>query len=73
MKNQKFNIIVRKEWNIFVTRVLENNISSFWETKKAALKHTYEAIDLYYESEDITDKYEISTPSLVQYSLAEHA
>ncbi len=70
MKNQKFNIIVRKEWDLFVTRVIENNISSFWKTEKEALNNTHEAIDLYYESEGIVEKYEITKPSLVQYSLA---
>ena len=70
MNNKNFNIIVRKEWNSFVTRVLENNVSSFGKTEKEALAHTHEAIALYCESEDITNKYEISQPSLVKYSLA---
>lgn len=49
MKN---NIIMRKEGEYYVTRVLENNISSFGITEDEALKNTYEAIQLYYEDEE---------------------
>jgi len=55
---------------MFVTRVLENNISSFWYTKEEALKNTYEAIELYYEFEKIDNDYLIKNLSLQEYSFA---
>ena len=69
MKN---NIIIRKEGEYYVTRVLENNISSFGTTEDEALKNTYEAIQLYYEDEEnarILKNYVISHPSLIEYEL----
>ena len=69
MKN---NIIIRKEGEYYVTRVLENNISSFGITEDEALKNTYEAIQLYYEDEEnarILKNYVISHPSLIEYEL----
>lgn len=66
---KKFNIIIRQEWKNFVTRVLENNVSSFWTTKENALKNTYEALELYYEQEKNIKNYQISKPSLLEYSL----
>lgn len=67
---KKFNIIIRKEWKNFVTRVIENNVSSFWTTKEEALKNTYEALELYCEQEKNLTNYRISKPSLLEYSLA---
>mgnify|MGYP003753868613 FL=1 len=67
---KKLNIAIWQEWDMFVTRVLENNISSFWYTKEEALKNTYEAIELYYESEKIDNDYLIKNLSLQEYSFA---
>ncbi len=67
---KKLNIAIWQEWDIFVTRVLENNISSFWYTKEEALKNTYEAIELYYEFEKIDNDYLIKNLSLQEYSFA---
>jgi len=67
---KKFNIIVWQEGKNFVTRVLENNISSFWTTKEKALQNTYEALELYYQEEKNISTYKISNPSLLEYSLA---
>ncbi len=63
---------MRKEGEYYVTRVLENNISSFGITEDEALKNTYEAIQLYYEDEEnarILKNYVISHPSLIEYKL----
>jgi len=67
---RKFNIIVWQEWDNFVTRVLENNVSSFWATRDEALKNTYEALELYYEKEKSEDDYMILKPSLLEYDFA---
>ena len=67
---KKLNIAIWQEWDMFVKRVLENNISSFWYTKEEALKNTYEAIELYYESEKIDNDYLIKNLSLQEYSFA---
>ncbi len=67
---KKFNIIIWKEGKTFVTRVLENNVSSFGKTKEDALENTYEALDLYYSQEKNIINYKISSPSLLEYSIA---
>jgi len=67
---KKLNIAIWQEWEMFVTRVLENNISSFWHSKEEALKNTHEAIELYYESEKINNDYLIKNLSLQEYSFA---
>ena len=67
---KKFNIIIRQEWKNFVTRVLENNVSSFWTTEEDALKNTYEALELYYQKEKNLINYKISKPYLLEYNLA---
>ncbi|HPK28021.1 MAG TPA: hypothetical protein PKX34_02315 [Candidatus Absconditabacterales bacterium] len=67
---KKLNIAIWQEGDIFVTRVLENNISSFGYTKEEALKNTYEAIELYYEFEKIDNDYLIKNLSLQEYSFA---
>jgi predicted RNase H-like HicB family nuclease len=63
---KKFNIIIRKEWKKFITRVLENNISSFWDTKEEALKNTYEALELYNEEEPYNNSYSIKEATLLE-------
>ncbi|HPC34761.1 MAG TPA: hypothetical protein PLP73_03775 [Candidatus Absconditabacterales bacterium] len=67
---KKLNIAIWQEGDMFVTRVLENNISSFGYTKEEALKKTHEAIELYYESEKIDNEYLIKNLSLQEYSFA---
>ena len=63
---KKFNIIIRKEWKKFITRVLENNISSFWDTKEEALKNTYEALELYNEEKPNKHSYSINEATLLE-------
>ena len=74
MMKRKFNIVIWKEWEYFVTRVIENNVSSFWKTKEEALKNTHEALELYYEEDADMNKdlewYRIKEPSLLEYSFA---
>ncbi len=49
MQGKKFHLVMRQEGKYYITRILENNISSFWSTEKEALENTREALDLYYE------------------------
>ena len=66
---KQFNIAIRKEWNYFVARVLENNVSSFGKTYDEALIHTKNALELYYENEKWdTQTYSIN-PTLVHYTM----
>ena len=68
---RKFNIVIRKEWEFFVTRVIENNVSSFWKTKEEAIENTREALELYEEDNDFNEdlkEYKIKEPSLLEYS-----
>ena len=63
---KKFNIIIQKEWIKFITRVLENNISSFWDTKEEALKNTYKALELYNEEKTNNHSYSINEATLLE-------
>lgn len=52
MKNSKertFTVQVEQENDIFIWTVLENDVSSFWDTKEEALNMTIEALQWYLE------------------------
>ena len=51
MKSQSVQIILWKEGKYFVAECLNNNISSFGESKKEALENIHEALELYFENE----------------------
>jgi len=62
-----YNLITYKEWDFFIGKVLENNISSFGKTEKEAYDNTIEALELY--NEDLVDKEKIEISSPKFYSL----
>lgn len=47
----KLHCVIRKEGELFVAKILENSVSSFWKTEKEALTHLQEAVELYMEDE----------------------
>lgn len=67
MKNN-FHLIIRQEWNTFVAKVLENNVSSFWKTEKICIENTKEALDLFLENENQADRTIIKFPRLLEVS-----
>ena len=52
-KSTKLTAIVWKEGNQYVSLCPQIDISSFGDTKEDALKNLKEAIDLYFEGEEI--------------------
>ncbi len=46
-----YTIAVRQEWDQWVAKTLENNVSSFGDTKQEALDSVQEALTLYAEDE----------------------
>ena len=64
-----FTIITYKEWDFFIGKILENNISSFGKTEKEAYNNTKEALELYLEDKTEIEKIEISSPKIYSLSL----
>ena len=52
-----YNIAVWQEWKFYVTRVLENNVSSFGKTYEEALEQTKEALELYNEDDELGNSF----------------
>ncbi len=65
MKSRSFDNVIWKEGNHFVAQCLNVDISSFGDSKEEALKHLKEALELYYEDEDITEFTMIEQPEIV--------
>ncbi len=59
-----FHIVTRKEWKYYVSKILENNISSFGKTEEECIKNTKEALDLYLENTDSLETIKIKSPRL---------
>lgn len=51
MNDQMYHIAIRQEWEQWVAKALENNVSSFGDTKQEALESVQEALALYHEDE----------------------
>jgi len=52
MKKITLNNVVWREGKYYVSKCLDNNVSSFGKTKKEALANLQEALELYFEDED---------------------
>jgi predicted RNase H-like HicB family nuclease len=68
MKNN-FNIVIWQEWKFFVWKVLENDISSFWNTKEECLYNIKEALSLYLEDNNLISNIKINSPCLEKLEL----
>jgi predicted RNase H-like HicB family nuclease len=68
MRKVTFNNVIWKEGKVFVSRCLDNDVSSFGKTKKEALQNLQEALELYYDDFDFTTSIvsSIQNPELVQ-------
>jgi len=65
-----YNIITYKEWDFFIGKVLENNISSFGKSEQEAYNNTIEALQLFNEDSLETKNVEISSPKLYSLKLS---
>lgn len=71
MKKVNLDILIWKEWKHYVSQCLNNNVSSFGETKKESLKNLNEALSLYFEDDkNISSLVTIEKPELLQSSIA---
>ncbi len=57
-----YNIIVWEEWEYFVWKVLENDVSSFGNSYSECIENIKEALNLYLENDDIIN-IEIQSPN----------
>ena len=54
----KFTVVIQKEENWYVAKCLENNVASQGKTIEESMENLSEAISLYYEDNDIENKFE---------------
>ena len=48
----KYNVIIQKEENWYVSKCIENSVASQGKTIEESLRNLKEAIELYYETEE---------------------
>ncbi len=65
-----YTIITYKEWDFYIWKILENNISSFWSTEKEAYDNTIEALKFYNEDIKKEEKISISSPKIYSLNLS---
>ncbi len=69
-----YNIALRQEWKQRVAKALENNVSSFGDTKQEALESIEEALELYEEDAlQMSVKPVISNIDFVSLSITRNA
>ncbi len=49
----KYNVIIQKEENWYVAKCIDNSVASQGKTIEEAIKNLKEALQLYYENEEI--------------------
>jgi predicted RNase H-like HicB family nuclease len=57
--------IVWKEGKGYVSQSLNTGVSSFGDTKAEALKNLEEALDLYFEDEEVTNFSPVERPEII--------
>jgi len=66
-----YNIVTWKEWETYVWKVLENSVSSFWNSEKEAYNNTKEALELFCEWNDESyQEIQISSPKLYSVEMS---
>ena len=55
----KYNVIIQKEENWYVSKCIENNVASQGKTIEESLHNLKEAIELYYETEEPVEPKEV--------------
>ncbi|MGI4020843.1 MAG: type II toxin-antitoxin system HicB family antitoxin [Janthinobacterium lividum] len=69
MKTVELENIVWKEDKFYVAKCLNVEVSSFGESKEAALANLQEALELYFEDEDGTKLTHVESPKIVATTL----
>jgi len=69
MKKINFKNIVWKEGKYYVAQCLNVDVSSFGTTKKEALVHLQEALELYFEDNKNLKTSKVENPELVELML----
>lgn len=49
----KYNVIIQKEENWYVAKCIDNNVASQGKSIEEAIKNLKEALQLYYENEEV--------------------
>lgn len=60
----KFNVIIQKEEDWYVSKCIENSVASQGRTIEESLKNLKEAIELYYETEELVEPKEVLITTL---------
>lgn len=69
MKTIELENILWKEGKYYVAKCLNVEVSSFGESKEEALINLQEALELYFEDEDLADLTPIESPEIVVTTL----
>lgn len=69
MKSYNLKTIVWKEGKYYVAQCLNIDVSSFGKTKKEALKHLDEALDLYFDEDRVQKVSRIERPEIISMQL----
>ncbi len=72
MKKLRFKNVVWQEGKYYVAQCLNVDVSSFGETKKEALAHLEEALNLYFEDITVPQLTDIRRPQIVD-TIFQHA
>ncbi len=69
MKRLDFNIVLWQEGKYYVAECLNTHVSSFGETKQEALYNINEALELYFEDENISKNFvPVKNPEIIKSS-----
>ena len=60
----KYTVIIQKEEEWYVSKCLDNNVASQGKTIEEALKNLKEALELYYETEEVQEPKQILVTTL---------
>ena len=60
----KYNVIIQKEEDWYVSKCIENSVASQGKTIEESLKNLKEAIELYYETEEPVEPKEVLITTL---------
>ena len=69
MKKIAFKSVVWKEGKYYVSQCLDVDVASFGNTKKEALNHLQDALELYFEDEKLPTVSKIEQPVIASVTL----
>lgn len=72
MPQKEYKVAIWKEGRYFISQCLNVDVSTFGKTKKQALQHMEEALELYFEGADRSFYKKVHDPSVVSLTM-QHA